>query len=92
MNPPIQPSSIDLFLQAVFGKAAQEIGNIQPLRQRKGYLCPAASDLAIHLILELYDQASTPQANITRISSNLELAAEELLFMSRRIRAKDPRF
>ena len=35
----------------------------------------------MHLIIEPYDQGLTQVANINRISTNLELAAEELLYL-----------
>ena len=83
-------ASIDIFLQEVFSNALGESGLVQQKQQSQGYLCPTARDLAVHLILELYDPTSTHQANIVRISSNLELAAEELLYLSRCIQAIKP--
>ena len=86
-------ASIDVFLQEVLNNLEHsDSKQAQRARATQGYLCPTASDLAVHLILELYDQGSSPTANITRISSNLELAAEKLLYFSRRIRAKNPGF
>ena len=41
-----------------------------------------ASALALYLIGDLYSEASTTQANINRITMNLEAAADDLLSMS----------
>ena len=79
-------ANIDAFLHQVFGNTTEAVGRVQPIQHSQGYLCPTAFDFAVHLILELYDQYSTHQANIIRISSNLELAAEQLLYLSRRIK------
>lgn len=79
--------SIDTFLQEVLNSTqSSDSEQAQRARATQGHLCPTATDLAVHLILELYDHSSSHHANTTRICSNLELAAEELLYLSRRIR------
>ncbi len=78
--------SIDHFLQEVFGNLlSKDSDHLVPLRKRQDDLRPTANDLALRLILELYDQNSSPQSNILRISSNLEMAGEKLLFLSRHV-------
>jgi hypothetical protein len=80
-------ASIDAFLQAVLINFLNGSGDLQQVDQ--SHRCPTASSLATHLILELYDQGSSHHANILRISSNLEMVAEELLYLSRRIKNLD---
>ncbi len=76
--------SIDRFLQEVFGNfLSKESDRLAPKHQDDLRL--TANDLALRLILELYDQNSSPQSNILRISSNLEMAGEKLLFLSRHV-------
>lgn len=54
----------------------------QQLRsQAKGINLSAA--LALYLIDDLYDDNSTDEANLNRVTTNLEAAAEDLLTMSR---------
>ena len=79
-------ASIDAFLQAILINFLNGPGNPQQVHQSQSHRCPTASSLATHLILELYDQGSSHHANILRISSNLEMVAEELLYLSRRIK------
>lgn len=80
-------SGVEMFLQAVSRGAEQgRLDNIQRLRQHKGYECLTALELAVHLILELHDEASSIQANVARICSNLEMEADQLMHLSKRIR------
>lgn len=82
-------TSIDAFLQAVLINFLNGPGSPQQVHQSQSHRCATASSLAMHLILELYDQGSSDHANILRISSNLEMVAEELLYLSRRIKNLD---
>lgn len=79
--------AIDSFLQQILYTPTADIEEVRNQRQSQGYLCPSAKDLAVHLILELFDSASTPEANINRIASNLELAAAQLEYLSRCIKS-----
>lgn len=47
---------------------------------------PATSLLAAYIIHDLYNQVSSDEANINRIVTNLQLAAEDLRMLSERIR------
>jgi hypothetical protein len=60
---------------------------IRFLRMAKNYKCPTVSTFALHLIVDLYDEDSSLQANINRMTTNLEAAAHELLYVSKRIKA-----
>jgi hypothetical protein len=60
---------------------------IQSLRTTKDYKCPTISVFALHLIVDLYSEDSSRQANVNRITTNLEAAADELLHLSQRIKA-----
>jgi hypothetical protein len=60
---------------------------IQQLRTTKDYKCPAVSVFALHVILDLYSEDSSLEANINRVTTNLEAAANELLYVSKRIKA-----
>jgi hypothetical protein len=59
---------------------------IKGLRHMKDYKCPSPSVFALHLILELYGEDSSLQANIVRITTNLEAAADELNHFSKVIK------
>ncbi len=81
-------TGIDELLQQVLGHVNDKSDPATWNRQSSpGHRCPRASDVAVHLIIEPYDQGLTQVANINRISTNLELAAEELLYLSKRVRA-----
>jgi hypothetical protein len=60
---------------------------IKGLRHTRDYKCPSPSVFALHLIVDLYSEDSSLQANIARITTNLEAAADELLHLSQRIKA-----
>lgn len=59
---------------------------IQQLRRVKDYKCPTANEFALHLIVDLYSEDSSLEANINRITTNLEAAADELNHLSKLIR------
>jgi hypothetical protein len=61
---------------------------IRYLRRTKDYKCPTASVFALHLILELYSEDSSGEANMNRITTNLEAAADELNHLSKVIRER----
>jgi hypothetical protein len=60
---------------------------IQTLRTTKDYKCPTVSVFALHLIFDLYSEGSSRQANVNRITTNLEAAADELSHFSKLIKA-----
>lgn len=81
-------ANIDRFLSQIPGHdLTEKVRAVQRMQQTQGYLCPSAKDLAVHLILELYDSASSSEANATRIASGLELAVDQLRYLSRCIQA-----
>jgi hypothetical protein len=54
----------------------------------KSEKCPPVSSLlASYLITDLYSSHSSNEANINRITTNLEAAADDLIMMSKLIRA-----
>jgi hypothetical protein len=59
---------------------------IRQLRMTSAYKCPTADVFALHLIFDLYGEDSSLQANINRITTNLEAAADELNHLSKLIR------
>jgi hypothetical protein len=48
---------------------------------------PISSLLASYLITDLYSQQSSNEANINRITTNLEAAADDLMMISKLIRS-----
>lgn len=60
---------------------------IHHLRMTKDYKCPTADVFALHLIVDLYGEDSSLQANINRISTNLEAAADELNYLSKQMKS-----
>jgi hypothetical protein len=52
---------------------------IRQLQMTSAYKCPTASVFALHVILDLYDEGSSDDANITHITTRLEAVAQELL-------------
>jgi hypothetical protein len=48
---------------------------------------PVSSLLATYLITDLYSKQSSNEANINRITTNLEAAADDLLMISKLIRS-----
>jgi hypothetical protein len=79
---------IEMFL-GIVSKCAdrtQVIESIRQLRTTKEYECPPMSVFALHVILDLYDEDSSLQANINRMTVSLEAAAHELLHISKCIR------
>jgi hypothetical protein len=83
------PRGIEMFLGVVSKctERSQVLEAIQFLRMAKNYQCPTVSTFALHLILDLYDEDSSLQANINRMTVRLEATAEELTYFSKLIRA-----
>ena len=79
---------IEKFLEAIVGCADRDevARQVETLRGSSDYRCPAPSVLATHLVFDLYSEGSSDQANINRITTNLEAAADELLQISKLIR------
>jgi hypothetical protein len=84
---PKTSQSLEAFLRVVSHCTEQDKvqGLIKHLRRTSDYKCPTASVFALHIILDLYDQDSSREANVRRITTNLEAAADELLHLSKRI-------
>jgi hypothetical protein len=85
------PQSIETFLGVVSkcAERSQVIESIKQLRYTKDYKCPSVSVFALHLILDLYGEDSSREANINRITTNLEAAAGDLAHLSMRLREMD---
>ena len=83
---------IDKFLRVVSHCTERDkvLEAIQQLRHTKDYKCPTVSVFALHLIVDLYGEDSSREANINRITTNLEAAAAELNHLSQRIKALRP--
>jgi hypothetical protein len=79
---------LNRYLELIFRctERDQAVQALELLRLQPEYKCPAASVLALHLMLDLYSETSSDQANVMRISSNLETAAEELLALSKLVK------
>lgn len=60
----------------------------QQLRMTSEYTCPTVAVLALHLIIDLYDEGLSDKANITRITTILEAAAFDLMDLSRLIKER----
>jgi hypothetical protein len=83
----LQPG-IETFLGVVSHcRERQEVFEaIKGLRHAKDYKCPSSAVFALHLILDLYGEDSSLQANINRITTNLEVAADELNYLSKQMK------
>ena len=79
---------IKKFLGTIVGCADRDevARQVKTLRSSGDYRCPAPSVLATHLVLDLYSEGSSDEANVNRITTNLEAAADELLQISKLIR------
>jgi hypothetical protein len=65
---------------------AKVLESLQLLQRTEHYHCPTVSVFALHLILDLYSEASSLEANVNRITLNLEVAADELNYFSQCIK------
>jgi hypothetical protein len=83
----LQPD-IETFLGVVSHckERREVIEAIKVLRHTKDYKCPSSAVLALHLIVDLYGEDSSLQANINRITTNLEAAADELNYLSKQMK------
>jgi hypothetical protein len=61
---------------------------IKQLRHTKSYKCPSAKMYALHLIFDLYGEDSSREANVNRITINLEAAADQLNHLSKLIKER----
>ena len=79
---------VSKFLEAIVGCSDRDEvrRSVEVLRHTADYRCPAPSVLATHLVLDLYSEGSSDVANINRITTNLEAAADELTQISKLIR------
>ena len=87
----ITEQGIEKFLEAIVGCADRDevARQVKTLRGSSDYRCPVPSVLATHLVFDLYSEVSSDQANINRITTNLDAAADELLQISKLIRRLD---
>ena len=83
----VSEQGVNPFLEAIVGCADREevARSIEVLRHTTDYRCPAPSVLATHLVLDLFSEGSSVEANVNRITTNLEAAADELLQISKLI-------
>jgi hypothetical protein len=79
---------IEKFLAVVTHRPdhAKVLESLQLLQRTEHYHCPTVSVFALHLILDLYDEDSSLQSNINRMTTNLEVAADELIYFSKLIK------
>jgi hypothetical protein len=81
--------NLDAYIHVV-QQAKESLELLALLEEAKGETdkCPPVSSLlASYLITDLYSEQSTDEANINRITTNLEAAADDLLMMSKLIRS-----
>ncbi len=84
-----KPLSQEAFI-AVVQQAKESLELLEHLEIAKGAhdKCPPVSSLiASYLISDLYSDQSSNEANINRITTNLEAAADDLIMISKLIRA-----
>jgi hypothetical protein len=83
-------SSVEKFVAVVSHGSERDkvLETLQQLRTTKDYKCPPVSVFALHMILDLYDEDSSVQANVNRMTVSLEAAAHELLLISRLIKER----
>lgn len=69
-------------------KAREVTGLLELLQQTKESQrhLPLPALIALYSVQDLYDQGSSDKANVRRITTNLEAAADELLAMSKLIK------
>jgi hypothetical protein len=79
---------IEMFVSVVphCSELDKVLNAIQFLRMAKSYRCPTASTFALHLIFDLYDEDSSRAANTMRMTTNLEAAADDLVYFSKRLK------
>ena len=80
-------TGVDLFLWAVLrGTEPGVLSHVRQLRKSPDYQGLSATDLSVHLIIDLYDENSSIADNIIRICSNLEMEADQLMHLSKRVK------
>jgi hypothetical protein len=79
----------DAFISTVQqAKESLELLNHLEVAKGDNDKCPPVSSLlAAYLISDLYSEQSSNEANINRITTNLEAAADDLIMMSKLIRS-----
>jgi hypothetical protein len=79
---------IEPFLKSVSKRSDLEslVTAIKKQQDNDEALCTQASEFALHIIIDLYDEASDHRANTNRIVTNLENAAHELQAYIKRIK------
>jgi hypothetical protein len=85
--------SLETYL-SVIQQAKESLELLEHLRVAKGQSdkCPPISSLiASYLITDLYSEHSSNEANINRITTNLEAAADDLVMVSKLIRSLSQR-
>ena len=60
---------------------------VKELKQADMRSCPPSSILALYIIQDLFSETSTDEANINRITTNLEAMAEDLYTTSRFVKS-----
>jgi hypothetical protein len=71
------------------GNVEEVIKSIQHQQREDADTCLSASEIAAHFIIDLYSKNSSTSANVNRITTNLESVADELLRLSKVIKALD---
>lgn len=85
----IAHNTLESYLEVV-QQAKESLELLEHLEVAKGQSdkCPPVSSLlASYLIADLYSEHSSNEANINRITTNLEAAADDLVMISKLIRS-----
>jgi hypothetical protein len=61
--------------------------SLEEARKHNDNCPPLSSVMALHIICDLYSELSSDEANINRITTNLEAAADDLLMIGKLIRS-----
>jgi len=62
-------------------------GILAAIKEADSKSCPPSSLMALYLIQDLYSESSSDEANINRITTNLEAFAEDLYATSRFVKS-----
>ena len=85
MDRPAIKQGVDKYLEPLFRSSASQ--DVLSTLETEEVSQVSTSRLALQIVLDLYNENSAHEANVNRITTNLEAAAEELLHMSKLIRA-----
>ena len=75
------------YLNAACHSSENVVNFLEHFMTIKPKSCSASSALAMHIIYDLYSETSADEANINRITTNLEAAADDILAIAKLIRS-----